>query len=108
MKTKHNERSFNVEIKNTRNKRPKKNNQNTRENYSIKENEFQMVHKLFMHYLRRYEEFQHKYIFHRKLWLHSVNDFNELVKHIREFDNSGSVDDLKQRLKEVDSGGSNE
>jgi hypothetical protein len=74
----------------------------------LKENEFQMVHKLFMHYLRRYEEFQHKYIFHRKLWLHSVNDFNDLVKHIREFDNAGSVDDLKQRLKEVDSGGTDE
>ena len=46
----------------------------------LKENEFQMVHKLFIHYLSRYEEFLHKYKYHRELWLHSVNDFNEFVQ----------------------------
>ncbi len=50
----------------------------------LKENEFQMVHKLFIHYSSRYEEFFHKYDFHRKLWLHSVNDFNKFVKDIVE------------------------
>ena len=49
---------------------------------NLKENEFQMVHKLFIHYLSRYEEFFHKYEFHRKLWLHSVNDFNKFARDI--------------------------
>ena len=49
---------------------------------NLKENEFQMVHKLFIHYLSRYEEFLHKYKYHRELWLHSVNDFNEFVQKV--------------------------
>ena len=46
------------------------------------ENEHKMVHRLFIHYLNRFEEFFHKYKFHRKLWLHSVNDFNEFTRAI--------------------------
>ena len=46
------------------------------------ENEHQMVHKLFIHYLNRSIEFFHKYNFHRKLWLYSVNDFNEFTQSI--------------------------
>ena len=46
------------------------------------ENEHKMVHRLFIHYLNRFEEFFHKYKFHRKLWLHSVNDFNKFARDI--------------------------
>ena len=46
------------------------------------ENEHQIVHKLFIHYLNRSTEFFHKYNFHRKLWLHSDNDFNEFTQSI--------------------------
>ena len=49
------------------------------------ENEHKMVHRLFIHYLNRFEEFFHKYKFHRKLWLHSVNDFNEFTQSILKF-----------------------
>ena len=48
------------------------------------ENEHKMVHRLFIHYLNRFEEFFHKYKFHRKLWLHSVNDFNKFARDIVE------------------------
>ena len=46
------------------------------------ENEHKMVHNLFVHYLNKTEEFRNKYIFHRKLWFQSVNDFDEFIRSI--------------------------
>lgn len=46
------------------------------------ENEHKMVHNLFVHYLNKTEEFRNKYIYHRKLWFQSVNDFDEFIRSI--------------------------
>jgi len=60
------------------------------------ENEHQMVHKLFIHYLNRSTEFFHKYNFHRKLWLHSVNDFNEFTQSILKFKKEKNKEDKNE------------
>ena len=60
------------------------------------ENEHKMVHRLFIHYLNRFEEFFHKYKFHRKLWLHSVNDFNEFTQSILKFKKEKNKEDKNE------------
>ena len=59
----------------------------------IKENEHQMVFKLFQHYLDKSIE---GWDWYARYW----SDYNRLIKIIKHFDNNATVDDLKLTLAE--------